>query len=108
MMVHLTCRRPPNDTVSAAYCKHLCVKDGTQVEGFDALSEVDKQVVLEWLAPPFQIQYRGLSGHHGTLDGVRSGDKTLQVLRSALDLREREKECALRLHAATARSECAF
>ena len=34
--------------------------------------------------------------------------KTLQVLRSAL-VREREKEeCALRLHAATARSECAL
>ena len=83
--------------MSAAYCKHLCVKDGTQVEGFDALSEVDKQVVLEWLAPPFQIQYRGLSGHHGTLDGVRSGDSARSVLYKIAAKLGVGKEAAARL-----------
>ena len=32
------------------------------------------------LDPPFQLQFRALSGHHGTLDGVRGGDLASDVL----------------------------
>ena len=78
---HLACRRPLNKSEGADYSDHLCHKDGAPVDGVKGLASEDQAVVTEWSTPSFQIQYRDLQGHHGTLDGVRSGDLASAVLR---------------------------
>ena len=77
---HLTCRRPPNKSEIATHAEHFGVKEASQVEGLDALGADDQAAVAKRLAPAFQIQYRGPSGAHGTLNGVRAGDLTSTVL----------------------------
>ena len=89
---HLACRRPLSKSEGGHHSAHLCHKDGAPVDGVEGLASEDQAAVSEWSAPPFQIFFRDLDGHHGTLDGVRSGDLVSVLLRriaAKLGLRRR-------------------